>query len=271
MPHSRVYPGLRGGAGFRLVSASVLAALVVYFLMLLVSLFGHTDPGTLARTASSREILDAVGLSLATATLSTFLAVLIGVPAAYALSQTDFPGKAAVDTVLDAPIVVSPVAMGAALLVFFSTPLGAAIEGTGLRFVFEVPGIVLAQFTVVVALTVRLMKSTFDGIDRRYEQVGRTLGLSKSAAFFRIVLPMSRDGLVAACILTWARAVGEFGATVTLSGAMRGKTVTLPASIFLSLSTADVAGAVAAICVLVAIAAAALLGLRLATRKGYPA
>ena len=271
MHSSRVYKGIRGEGVFRAATIGALALLCLFFIGILASLFTYTDWGTMAKTLFSREIFLAIRLSVTTATIATFFAVLIGIPAAYAISQTEFPGKSVVDTILDLPIVVSPVALGAALLVFFNNPVGMGIEKYFLRFVFEVPGIVLAQFTVVSALSVRLMKSTFDSIDPRYEQVGRTLGCSKVSVFFRVTLPLARNGLIASCILTWARAVGEFGATITLAGAMKPKTETLPVAIFLSLSTADIEKAIAVIITLVTIAACSLLVLRKIGKKGYPA
>ena len=138
-----------------------------------------------------------------------------------------------------------------------------------MRFVFEVPGIVLAQFTMISALAVRLLKSTFDSIDPRYEQVGRTLGCSKLKVFFRVTLPLARDGLIASSILTWAKAMGEFGATVTLAGATAFKTETLPIAIFLSLATADVEKAVAVIFILIVIATVSLIALRKISGRNY--
>jgi molybdate transport system permease protein len=167
------------------------------------------------------------------------------------------------------PIVISPVALGAALLIFFNNPLGSAINNHALKFVFAVPGIILAQVTVICALAIRLLKSTFDSIDPRYEQVARTLGSSKPEAFFRVTLPLARDGLIASGILTWARAVGEFGATVTLAGATAMKTETLPTAIFLSLASADVEKAIAVIFVLILIAVVALLVIRRIIGRRY--
>ncbi len=193
--------------------------------------------------------------------------MVFAVPAAYAISKTNFRGKNIVDTILDLPIVISPIALGAALLVFFNTSLGRALEGNLMRFVFEVPGIVLAQFTIISALAVRLLKATFDSINPRYERVGRTLGYTKIKVFFKVTLPLARNGLIAASILTWARAVGEFGATVTVAGAMKMKTETLPIAIFLNLAQAEVERAIAVVFVLVAIAVIALVILRRFTSR----
>ncbi len=247
---------------FRIATGTTLAVLGIFFGGLLVSLAGSTRAMRLWSLLGSEEILFAVRLSVFTATVATFAAVLLALPAAYALSRHEFPGKALVDTLLDLPIVLSPIALGAALMVFSTTWAGRFMERHVLAFVFEVPGLVLAQFTVVVALATRLLKSTFDMIDPRYVNVGRVLGCTGFQAFRKVTLPLARPGIVAAVILTWARAVGEFGASVTLAGATSMKTETLPIAIYLSFATADVEKAVAVIFVLIAIAGAALLMLR---------
>jgi molybdate transport system permease protein len=179
---------LRGKTGdntFTWATTSALALMVLFIIIIVVSLLTYTDWSSIGSTLISAETLFAIKLSLITATITTILAIAIAVPVAYAISKNDFFGKSLVDSLLDLPIVISPVALGAALLVFFNTPIGEAINNNVIRFVFSVPGIVLAQFTVVSALAVRLLKSTFDGIDLRYEQVSRTLGCSKPEAFFR--------------------------------------------------------------------------------------
>jgi molybdate transport system permease protein len=264
----KILKGVGGERAFRLATISALILLVIFFVGIIVSMLTYTNWNTFLSALLSSEILFAIRLSLITATIATIIAILIAIPVAYAISQTRFPGKDIVDSLLDLPIVVSPIALGAALLVFFNTPVGAGINDH-VKFVFTVPGIVLAQVVVISALAIRLLKSTFDSIDPRYEQVGRTLGYSKPAAFLKITLPLAKRGLIAASILTWARAVGEFGATVTLAGATVMKTETLPIAIFLSLSSADIEKAVALIFVLIIIAIVALLVMRKITGKRY--
>ena len=264
-----MFKGVTGDRVFKAATLGALAVLSLFFVGIIVSLLTYTNWGNILSAIKSREIFFAVGLSLITATISTTIAVTIAVPVAYAISKNDFWGKTFIDSLLDLPIVVSPIAIGAALLVFFNTPLGAAIDNHFITFVFSVPGIVLAQFTIVSALAIRLLKSTFDSIDSRYEQVGRTLGCSKVEAFFRIILPLSRNGLIAATILTWARAVGEFGASITLAGSMTMKTETLPIAISLALSNADIEKAIAIILILIVIAIIALLAIRKITGKRY--
>jgi len=266
---SKVLKAISSERVFRTATSSALAVLTLFFVGIMLSMVAYTDWGTLTATLGSHEIFFAMRLSVITATIATIISFLIATPTAYAISHYHFPGKDIVDTILDLPIVISPIALGAALLLFFNTPIGVAIETHITRFVFEIAGIVLAQFTVISALAVRLLKSTFDSIDPRYEQVARTLGCSKLMVFFRVTLPMAKNGLMAAVILTWARAIGEFGATVTLAGAVRLKTETLPLAIFLSLATADIEKAIAVIFVLIAIAVAALIALRKISRKRH--
>jgi molybdate transport system permease protein len=264
----QVFRGMRGERAFRAASISALAILVVFFVGIILSLLTYTNWKTFWAALISKEIVFAIELSLITATIATIISMLIAIPVAYAISKANFFGKDIIDSLLDLPIVISPIALGAALLVFFGTPLGTAINNN-VRFVFAVPGIILAQITVISALAIRLLKSTFDSIDQRYEQVGRTLGCSKPEAFFKIVMPMAKDGLISSCILTWARAVGEFGATVTLAGATAMKTETLPIAIFLGLASANIEKAVAVIFILVIIAIVALLIMRKLIGRRY--
>ncbi len=258
----QVLKDVGGEKAFKTASISAHHLLTVCFIGIVISMLTYTDWNTFISALLSEEILFAIRLSLITATIATIISILIAIPVAYAISQTEFPGKDIVDSLLDLPIVISPIALGAVLLVFFNTPIGAGIDDKIVKFVFAVPGIVLAQIMVISALAIRLLKSTFDSIDPRYEQVGRTLGCSKPEVFLRVTLPMAKNGLIAAGILTWARAVGEFGATVTLAGATPLKTETLTGAIFLSLASADIEKAVAVIFVLVIIAVVALLTLR---------
>jgi len=265
----RILRGAGGERVFRVATISALVLLAIFFIGIIVSLLAYTRWDTFVSALFSKEILFAIRLSVTTATVAAIISMLIAVPVAYAISHAHFPGKDIVDSLLDLPIVVSPIALGAALLVFFNTPLGAGINNHIIKFVFALPGIILAQITVISALAIRLLKSTFDSIDPRYEQVARTLGCSKPEAFFRVTLPLARDGLIASGILTWARALGEFGATVTLAGATAMKTETLPTAIYLSLASADVEKAISVIFVLIVIAVAALLSIRKIIGRRY--
>ena len=124
------------------------------------------------------------------------------------------------------------------------------------------PGIIVAQAAIVTALAVRLMKATFEAIPERYEKVARSLGCTQWAAFRKVVLPLSKNGLIATAIVVWARAIGEFGATVTLAGATERKTATIPTAIYLGFASADVERALTLVVILIFISMLSLIGLR---------
>lgn len=247
---------------FTLAFAGVLALLAVFFLVLIYSIFAQLHGPGAFKGIHRSELLFAIRLTLVTATAASLLALIVAIPTAYVLARYRFPFRDAIDTLLYLPVVLSPIALGAILLIFFNTVPGRAVERALGGVVFETSGIVAAQFIVVIGLAISLVKSTFEGINPGYEGIARTLGATRLATFTRVLLPMSRNGIVAAFLLTWARAVGEFGATVTLAGATPMKTETLPVAIFLSFASADVNRACVFILISMGISLAILFTLR---------
>jgi molybdate transport system permease protein len=248
---------------------AIIAALVLFlfYAVLILSLLTFFEGPRFLEILLSPDTLFSIRLSLVAATVAMILAVVIGLPAAYALSRFSFPGKKMVDTFLELPLIMSPVALGAALLVFFNTPLGNVIQERGIFFVFEFPGIVLAQFATIAGLATRLMKTVLDEISPRYEAVARSLGAGAWEAFRRVTLPLSFRGILSAMILCWAKAVGEFGATVMLAGTMAFKTETMPVAIFMSLASADIPKTIILILILAGIGLVALYAVRLAEKR----
>jgi molybdate transport system permease protein len=252
---------------FRSTMIGAVICIFVFYLGLILSLFYFIGGKGFWEAVVNPYTLFSIRLSLIAATVATFFAVIIGLPSAYALSRFEFFGKRIADTFLEIPMIVSPIALGACFLVFFNTPLGELIQTKGLFFVFEVPGVILAQFASVAGLATRLMKASLDEISPRYEAVARSLGSSPWQAFYRITLPLSFKGLLASVILSWAKAVGEFGATVTLAGAMPGKTETMPIAIFTALASANIEKAVVLILILVAFGLLTLYSVRLIGKR----
>jgi molybdate transport system permease protein len=245
----------------RTTLAAALAVLALYGALIL-SLGWFFDGAALRAALLSERTLFSVRLSLLAATLAAGLALALAVPAAYALSRYRFRGRELVDTVLEFPIIVSPAALGAMLLIFFNNPLGEWIQEHALRFVFTFAGIVLAQFVTILGVAVRLLKTAFDEVPAELETVARTLGATPRHAFFTVTLPLARRGLIAAFILAWAKALGEFGATIMVAGTMAMRTETLPVAIYLRLASADIEGTVALIVMLVGIGLTALYAAR---------
>ena len=254
--------------GLHLGMGTALGLYLLFLLALAGAALAFIDRRTLCSYLHCPEVLFAIRLSLVTATVSTVLAMAVAVPAAYALSRFRYPGRGLVDTFLDLPLVLPPIALGFLILAFFQTPPGEALQRHTLRFVFEVPGIILAQFTVISGLAIRVLKSTFDDLSPRYERVARTLGFNRWQAFWQIELPLARNGLIAGGVLTWARAMGEFGATVIVAGATAMKTEVLSIAIFLNWQSIKIEQGMAITLLLIAISLAGLLAFkRLATRR----
>ena len=234
---------------------------------LILSLFHFFKGPVFLDILLSERTLFSVRLSLMTATAVTMVSIFFAVPAAYALSRYNFFGRQVIDTILELPMIVSPVALGAMVLVFFNTPLGSAIQDRGVQIVFTVYGILVAQFVTTVGIAIRLIKAAMDEIPQRYEEVARTLGASPAKAFFTVTLPLSRRGIIASSILTWAKAMGEFGATITIAGSMAMKTETIPVAIFMRLASADIEGTVVLVLLLVGIGLSVLYGVRFFARR----
>jgi molybdate transport system permease protein len=215
-------------------------SILVLYGIIIVSVFYFFDATTFAESMTSTRVMHAITTSLYAATLATLLATLIAIPGAYALSRFSFPLKSWIDILLEFPV-------------------GIFIQNNVMDFVFVFSGIVLAQFVTVAGISTRLMKAVYDEVPARYEQVARTLGASHGKAFFSITMPLAKNGIVSSVILTWAKAVGEFGATITLAGAMAMKTETLPVAIYMQLSMADIEGTVILILILFSISISLLI------------
>ena len=252
---------------FRKTAVYAALALFLFYAVLIFSLLTLFEGQSFLEVLLAPDTLFSIRLSLLAATIAMLLAVAIGLPAAYALSRASFPGKKLVDTFLELPMIMSPIALGAALLIFFNTPVGTTIQEKGIYFVFEFPGIVLAQFATIAGLATRLMKTALDEISPRYEAVARSLGSSAWGAFWRITFPLAFRGMVSTMVLCWAKAVGEFGATVTLAGTMSFKTETMPIAIFMALASADIRKTIILILILAGIGLSALYAVRFVEKR----
>lgn len=204
----------------------------------------YTTPGHLWSALQSPEIRHAIRLSLLSCSLTTVLSLWVAVPVGYLMARLEFRGKGLIDALLDIPIVLPPLVIGLSLLILFQTAPLRMVERV-FPVTYAVPSVVLAQFMVACAFAVRTMRATFEQMNPRHEQVALTLGCSRSEAFWMIVLPSARRGIVTAATLAWARALGEFGPILVFSGATRMKTEVLPTTVFLELSVGNLEAAVA--------------------------
>ncbi|MEF9976329.1 MAG: ABC transporter permease subunit [Oscillospiraceae bacterium] len=187
----------------------------------------------------SRELQFSLKLSVYTAGMSTLWCLVLAIPCAYALTYMQLPFKKAIQTLIELPLSLPNLVLGLCLLMMFSSDLGKALRGVGFGVVFERKGIILAQMLVNLPFVIRLVRTAFLGVDRRLCLIAGTLGASKWRQFCTITLPLAKHGLFSAAVLAWARALGEFGATLMLVGVTRMKTETLPAGIYLHISTGE--------------------------------
>ncbi len=230
---------------------------VALILAMLAADASFTAPKHFWQALQSREIRYAIRLSLLSCSLTALLSVWVAVPIGYLMARHNFRGKALLDAVLDIPIVLPPLVIGLSLLILFQTPWGRAVQRV-VPITYEIPSVILAQFSVACAFAVRTLRATFEQINPRQEQVALTLGCRRSQAFWLVVFPEARRGVITAATLAWARALGEFGPILVFSGATRMRTEVLPTTVFLELSVGNIEAAVA-VSLLMVIAAVLVL------------
>jgi len=254
---------------------------VLLILAMLIAESTYTTPGHILQALQSDDIRYSIKLSLFSCAATTILSLWVAVPIGYLMSRHRFRGKVFIDAILDIPIVLPPLVIGLCLLILFQTDVGKAVEGayvsaggwvcenlsrlTGRTIIppagitYQIPAVILAQFMVACAFAVRTMRVAFDQLPPRFEQVALTLGCNRSQAFWRVVLPQCRRGIIAAATLAWARSLGEFGPILIFAGATRGKTEVLSTTVFLELTVGNIEGAVAASMIMITAALVVLI------------
>jgi molybdate transport system permease protein len=240
------WPTPEAGAGRALV-ALLAAVLLLFITFPLVALLLHTPPRTLWTSLQTQTATSALSLSLETTSATLLLALTFGTPTAYLLARGSFPGKRLLDSVVDLPIVVPPAVAGVALLLAFGRYglLGPTLNALGIHLSFSTAAVVLAQLFVACPFYVRSARAGFVAVDRALEDASATLGYGGWGTFRRVTVPLALPSLVGGAVLTWARALGEFGATIMFAGNLMGVTQTMPLAVYLSLESGDLDGAVA--------------------------
>ncbi|MFC7448467.1 ABC transporter permease [Rhodococcus daqingensis] len=238
------------------------AALGAFFVILpLVAMLLEIDWAHFVPLVTSESSRAALLLSLRTATASTVLCVLVGVPMALVLARSSFPGQSVLRSLVLLPLVLPPVVGGIALLYTFGRQglLGQQLEAFGIRIAFTTTAVVLAQTFVALPFLVVSLEGALRTAGRRYETVAATLGARPTTVLRRVTLPLVLPGLVSGAVLAFARSLGEFGATLTFAGSLQGVTRTLPLEIYLQRET-DPEAAVALSLLLVLVAALIVIG-----------
>jgi molybdate transport system permease protein len=241
--------------------AAIAVAYVALPFLALLQRAPWTDLGELV---GRPVVTDALRLSVTTALAATGIALVLGIPLAWILARTRFPGRSVARALVILPMVLPPVVGGAALLFAFGRRglLGGPVyDSTGFLLPFSIWGVIVANTFVAMPFLVLTVEAGLRSADTRYEDAAATLGASRWTVFRRITVPHAAPSIVAGAVLCWARALGEFGATVTFAGNLQGRTQTMPLAVFLALES-DREAAIALSLVLIAVSLAVLLPLR---------
>ncbi|QMU69531.1 ABC transporter permease [Streptacidiphilus sp. P02-A3a] len=254
----------RRGGGVPVVLL-VPALLGLAFLVLpLIGLLVKAPWSSMPSELRGGTVWPALRLSLETATAATAVSLLLGVPLAWLLARTEFPGRRFVRTLVTLPLVMPPVVGGVALLLVLGRNglVGEWLDSAfGVTLPFTTAGVVVAEAFVAMPFLVLSVEGALRGSDSRYEEAAATLGASRFTAFRRVTLPLVAPGIGAGAVLAWARALGEFGATITFAGDFPGTTQTMPLAVYLALED-DPAAAIALSVVLLVVSVLVLAGLR---------
>ena len=244
---------------------AILAALgAAFFIVPLIGLVVRTPWGDAWTSLTSADTLDALRLSLIASLSSTGVALVLGVPLAWVYARVEFPGKNILRGLTTLPMVLPPVVGGIALLLAFGRRglLGQWLDSAfGITLPFTTAGVVFAETFVAMPFLVLTVEAGFRSMDRRYEEAARTLGARRWTVLTRVTLPLIAPSLAAGAVLCWARALGEFGATITFAGNFPGVTQTMPLAVYLLLET-NPEGSFVLSLVLLFVSLAVLVGLR---------
>ena len=244
----------------------VLAALaVLLFVVPLAGLVWRAPWSDVVDLLDDPDVRTALRLSLLCSFGATLIAIVFGVPLAWVLARIEFPGRRLVRALALVPLVLPPVVGGVALLLAFGRRglLGQWLyEWFGVRLPFTTAGAMVAEAFVAMPFLVITAEAAFRNLDRRYEDAARTLGASRWTVFRRVIVPLTWPALAAGAVLAWARALGEFGATITFAGNTPQKTTTIPLQVYLLLESGRLEAAVVLSLVLLAVCIGVLVGLR---------
>ena len=208
--------------------------MLVFLLLPLIALLLRISPAQLLANLANQEVVQAISLSMVTTAITVVLTVLLGTPLAYLLARRQFRGRTALDTLIDLPMVLPPSVAGIALLVAFGRRglLGQYLSVVGIELAFTQTAVVLAQTFVAAPFYIKAAAAGFAGVDRELEQAAALDGATPLQVARYVTVPLSWTSLFGGAVMTWARALGEFGATIIFAGNFVGRTQTMPLAIY---------------------------------------
>lgn len=256
----------RIASGLAIGALGLLAGFISLPILSLIVWTMSEDSWSAMASPAARE---ALSLSIKTTSVTMTILILIGTPAAYLLARVDFPGNRALNTLVELPIVLPPSAAGIALLLAFGRfgLLGESLGAFGITLSFTTVAVVMAEVFVAVPFYVRQAAIGFASVDHNVEEAALVDGADRPAAFFRITVPLAFPALVAGAVTAWARALGEFGATIIFAGNFQGVTQTIPLAIYSTFQKGDLDAAVALSVLVLGFAFVVILAVRYLARR----
>ncbi|MDY6854206.1 MAG: ABC transporter permease [Thermodesulfobacteriota bacterium] len=232
---------------FNLALSFIAGIFVCLIALPILALFTTTSLEELASQFRSPEILYAVFVSLETSLAVVFLSLCLGIPVAYVLAMNDFRGKDLLDTLVDLPISMPPLVAGLALLILLggSSRFGRFLNDHGVELIFSKKGIIIAQLFVSIPFLIRSTREAFESINKNIIDASSTLGASKFYTFKKVLLPMAKTGIYTGMVMTWSRALGEFGATSMVAGCVPFRTETMTISIYQNAMSGEMTASIA--------------------------
>jgi len=242
---------------------------LLYIALPMASLFIKMPWDSLQGVLGSPVVANALKLSLMTSGITTLIVVILGTPIAHVNARHKYPAKELVDTVIDLPVVIPPAVAGLALLMAFGRRgvLGQYLNVMGIDIAFSTVAVVMAQVFVASPFFIRQARTSFEDVDRSYENAARTLGASPLYTFAYVTAPIAMNGLISGAILSWARALGEFGATIMFAGNFEGHTQTMPLAIYTAMQ-GDLNASIFLSIILVAVSFIVIAAIKILTRRG---
>jgi molybdate transport system permease protein len=217
----------------------LIGAVTLYLVLPIIALFLRITPEMFFETLQNPEVISALWLSLFTTCITLIVVVVVGTPFAYYHCRSSYPGKVVVDTLIDLPLVLPPAVAGVGLLMLYGRMglLGQYFNMLGIPLAFTTLAVIMAQIFVASPFYLRQAKSLFEQLDPAYEQTAQTLGASSLRTMILVTLPMTAGGLVSGAVMTFGRALGEFGATIMFAGNLPGVTQTMPLAVYVGMES----------------------------------
>jgi molybdate transport system permease protein len=244
------------------LTVSLIAGIFVCLIVLPVfALFTATSFGELVNQFRSPLVLSAIVISLETSLIVVLLALCLGIPVAYLLAMKNFKGKEILDTLVDLPISMPPLVAGLALLILLggNSKFGSILSNYGIDLIFSKNGIIIAQLFVSTPFLIKSAREAFESINKNVINASMTLGASKFYTFKKVLLPLAKNGIYAGMVMTWARALGEFGATSMVAGCIPFKTETMTVAIYQNVMSGELSSSIAIALLLIVFSFTSLL------------